>query len=38
MLNAGEIDSATIIYNRFRSVISQIVTEQQIIPVAAARG
>jgi F-type H+-transporting ATPase subunit gamma len=32
MLNAGEIDVATIIYNRFRSVISQVVTEQQVIP------
>ncbi|PPQ34248.1 F0F1 ATP synthase subunit gamma [Rhodopila globiformis] len=32
MLAAGEIDVATIVYNRFQSVISQIVTEQQIIP------
>ncbi len=32
MLAAGEFDVATIIYNRFHSVISQIVTEQQIIP------
>jgi F-type H+-transporting ATPase subunit gamma len=32
MLAAGEIDVATIIYNRFQSVIAQIVTEQQIIP------
>jgi F-type H+-transporting ATPase subunit gamma len=32
MLAAGEIDVATIIYNRFHSVISQVVTEQQIIP------
>jgi F-type H+-transporting ATPase subunit gamma len=32
MLANGEIDVATIIYNRFRSVISQVVTEQQIIP------
>jgi F-type H+-transporting ATPase subunit gamma len=32
MLSAGEIDGATIIYNRFHSVISQIVTEQQVIP------
>src|ERR1700684_1692869 len=38
MLNAGEIDSATIVYNRFRSVISQIVTEQQIIPVPLPEG
>ncbi len=32
MLNAGEIDVCIIIYNRFRSVIAQIVTEQQLIP------
>src|SRR5271165_3697500 len=32
MLEAGEIDVCTLIYNRFRSVISQIVTEQQLIP------
>jgi F-type H+-transporting ATPase subunit gamma len=32
MLTAGEIDVCTLIYNRFRSVISQIVTEQQLIP------
>ncbi|HEX2942257.1 MAG TPA: F0F1 ATP synthase subunit gamma [Rhodopila sp.] len=32
MLAAGEIDVATLIYNRFESVISQVVTEQQIIP------
>src|SRR5208283_2031919 len=32
MLAAGEIDVATIVYNRFKSVISQVVTEQQIIP------
>ena len=32
MLLAGEIDGATLVYNRFQSVIAQIVTEQQIIP------
>ncbi len=32
MLAAGEIDVCTLIYNRFRSVISQVVTEQQLIP------
>ena len=32
MLAAGEIDTATLVYNRFESVISQVVTEQQIIP------
>src|ERR1700749_3792970 len=32
MLAAGEIDVCILIYNRFRSVIAQIVTEQQLIP------
>nr|WP_294508981.1 F0F1 ATP synthase subunit gamma [uncultured Rhodopila sp.] len=32
LLQGGEIDVATIVYNRFKSVIAQIVTEQQIIP------
>ena len=32
MLAAGEIDRATLVYNRFQSVIAQVVTEQQIIP------
>jgi F-type H+-transporting ATPase subunit gamma len=33
MLGAGEFDVCIIVYNRFRSVISQVVTEQQLIPV-----
>ena len=32
MLNAGEIDTCTLVYNQFKSVISQIVTEQRLIP------
>jgi F-type H+-transporting ATPase subunit gamma len=32
MLADGEIDVATVVYNRFQSVIVQVVTEQQIIP------
>ncbi|MBR3371086.1 F0F1 ATP synthase subunit gamma [Roseinatronobacter sp. NSM] len=32
MFDAGEFDVATIFYNRFESVISQIPTPQQIIP------
>ncbi|KAJ55124.1 ATP synthase subunit gamma [Actibacterium mucosum KCTC 23349] len=32
--DAGEFDVATIFYNRFQSVISQIPTAQQIIPAA----
>ncbi|MGI4955339.1 MAG: F0F1 ATP synthase subunit gamma [Janthinobacterium lividum] len=33
MLAAGEFDVATIVYNRFISVISQVPTEQQIVPL-----
>ncbi len=33
MFEAGEFDVATIIYNKFKSVITQIVTTQQLIPV-----
>ena len=33
-LDDGSIDVCTIIYNRFKSVISQIVTRQQLIPFA----
>src|SRR5579875_3850195 len=32
MLDAGEFDVCTVIYNRFVSVISQVTTEAQIIP------
>jgi F-type H+-transporting ATPase subunit gamma len=32
MFEAGEFDVCTIIYNRFKSAISQIVTPQQLIP------
>ena len=32
MVEAGEADVVTLIYNRFRSVISQIVTERQLVP------
>jgi F-type H+-transporting ATPase subunit gamma len=32
--DAGEFDVATIYFNRFQSVISQIPTEQQVIPAA----
>jgi F-type H+-transporting ATPase subunit gamma len=34
LFEAGEIDVATIIFARFKSAISQIVTRQQLIPVA----
>jgi F-type H+-transporting ATPase subunit gamma len=32
MFNAGEFDVATMVYARFKSAISQIVTRQQIVP------
>ncbi|MCG7494185.1 F0F1 ATP synthase subunit gamma [Thalassobius sp. Cn5-15] len=32
--DAGEFDVATIFYNRFQSVISQVPTEQQVIPAS----
>jgi len=38
MLTAGEIDTCTLIYNRFRSVMSQVVTEQQLIPAPIPEG
>ncbi len=38
MLMAGEIDVATIVYNRFHSVISQIVTETQLVPLPPSEG
>ena len=36
MFEAGEFDVCTMIYARFKSAISQIVTRQQLIPFAAA--
>jgi F-type H+-transporting ATPase subunit gamma len=32
LVEGGEADVVTVVYNRFRSVISQIVTEQQLVP------
>ena len=32
LFEAGEFDVCTIVYNRFRSAISQIVTKQQLVP------
>jgi F-type H+-transporting ATPase subunit gamma len=32
MVEAGEVDVVTLVYNRFRSVIAQVVTEQQLVP------
>ncbi|HJS85503.1 MAG TPA: F0F1 ATP synthase subunit gamma [Acetobacteraceae bacterium] len=38
MLAAGEIDVVTIIYNRFQSVILQVVTEQRLVPAPVPEG
>jgi len=38
MLAAGEVDRVTIVYNRFVSVISQVVTEQQLVPAPVPEG
>ena len=36
LVEAGEVDVVTMVYNRFRSVIAQIVTEQQLVPAPVA--
>ncbi|MBX3531254.1 MAG: F0F1 ATP synthase subunit gamma [Rhizobiaceae bacterium] len=38
LFNEGQFDVATLFYSRFRSVISQIPTAQQLIPAAPAAG
>ncbi|HEV8030724.1 MAG TPA: F0F1 ATP synthase subunit gamma [Stellaceae bacterium] len=38
LYQAGEFDVCTIIFNRFRSAITQIVTAQQLIPLAPPAG
>lgn len=38
MFGAGEFDVCTVVYNHFRSVISQIVTTQQLIPFSVDVG
>ncbi len=38
MLAAGEVDVVTIVYNRFQSVIAQIVTEQRLVPAPIPEG
>ena len=38
MFAAGEFDVCTVVYNRFQSAISQVVTRQQLIPFAVAAG
>jgi F-type H+-transporting ATPase subunit gamma len=34
MFEAGEVDVVHVVYNRFKSAISQVVTDQQLIPFA----
>jgi F-type H+-transporting ATPase subunit gamma len=38
MYEAGEFDVCTMVYNRFKSVITQVVTFQQLIPFAEPEG
>ena len=38
MMDAGEFDVCTIVYNRFQSVISQIPTELRLVPLAVPEG
>lgn len=38
MFGAGDFDVCTVVYNHFRSVISQIVTTQQLIPFSVDVG
>ncbi|MBS0561214.1 MAG: F0F1 ATP synthase subunit gamma [Proteobacteria bacterium] len=38
MLGSGEFDVCTVIYNRFRSVISQVTTETRLVPAPMPEG
>ncbi|MDH3228417.1 MAG: F0F1 ATP synthase subunit gamma [Alphaproteobacteria bacterium] len=38
MFESGEFDVCTVIYNRFKSAMTQIVTQQQLIPFAAPKA
>ena len=38
LFEAGEFDVCTVVYNRFQSAISQVVTRQQLIPFAVPAG
>jgi F-type H+-transporting ATPase subunit gamma len=38
MFEAGEFDVATLVYNRFKSAISQIITVQQVVPFTPAEN
>ncbi|MCW8087973.1 F0F1 ATP synthase subunit gamma [Sabulicella glaciei] len=38
MLEAGEFDACSLLYNRFRNVITQVPTEQRLIPAPLPEG
>jgi F-type H+-transporting ATPase subunit gamma len=38
MFDKGEFDVCTIVYNRFKSAMTQIVTRQQLVPLPPAEG
>ena len=38
MLNAGEFDVCTVVYNQFKSVISQVPTPMQLVPAPLPEG
>ena len=38
MFEAGEFDVCSVIYNRFKSVITQIITWQQLVPIGEAES
>lgn len=38
LFDAGEFDVASIVYNKFKSAMTQIVTVQQVVPFAAAEA
>ncbi len=38
MFEAGEFDACTLVYNRFQSAMTQVVTERRIIPASVPEG
>jgi F-type H+-transporting ATPase subunit gamma len=38
LFNGGEVDIVSVVYNRFRSVISQVPTQQQLIPFSLPKA
>jgi F-type H+-transporting ATPase subunit gamma len=37
LFNAGEVDVAHVVYNKFKSIIAQVVTVQQLVPLAPSK-